>query len=228
MKSVRVSNVNFEDQNKGIQLLDWAYERCLDGIPNVSKTIPELANDYLYRYKDSEVAINKLIKSQISKNTVNGFVTSVGGAVTLPVTIAMVPANITSVIYVQMRMVAAIAYIRGYDLNNYEVQTFIYGCIVGKGISDIFKEAGINTGMKLGNNVIKKIPVEVLKKINKVIGSRFVTKGGKKSVVKLTKLVPVVGGIIGGGFDYSSTKVIAARAKKVFDNSGIINLNHFE
>lgn len=111
-----MDNVTIEDQNKGVQLLDWAYEKCLDGIPKVSKTIPELANDYLHRYKDSEVAINKLIKSQISKNTVNGFVTSVGGAVTLPVTIAMLPANITSVMYVQMRMVAAIAYIRGYDL----------------------------------------------------------------------------------------------------------------
>lgn len=223
-----MDNVTFEDQNKGMQLLDWAYEKCLDGIPNVSKTIPELANDYLHRYKDSEVAINKLIKSQISKNTVNGFVTSVGGVVALPVSIAMVPANITSVIYVQMRMVAAIAYIRGYDLNNDEVQTFIYGCIVGKGISDIFKEAGINTGMKLGSSVIKKIPGEVLKKINQKIGFRFVTKGGTKGIINLTKLVPVLGGVIGGGFDYSSTKVIAVRANKVFDNSGIINLNHFE
>lgn len=222
-----MDNITNEDQNKGVQLLDWAYEKCLDGIPKVSKTIPELAADYIHKYKNSEVAINKLIKSQISKNTVNGFVTGVGGAVTLPVTIAMVPSNITSVMYVQMRMVAAIAYIRGYDLNNDEVQTFIYACIVGKGISDIFKEAGINTGMRFGTSVIKKIPGDVLLNINRTLGFRFVAKGGTKSVVKLTKLVPVIGGVIGGGFDYSSTKVIAARANKVFDNSGVINLNDF-
>ncbi|MER2002479.1 MAG: hypothetical protein ABS862_07640 [Carnobacterium inhibens] len=83
----------------------------MDGIPTVSKTITDLANDYLYRYKDSEVAINKLIKSQINKNIVNGFVTSLGGAVTLLLTIVMTPTNITSVMYVHMRMGAAIAYI---------------------------------------------------------------------------------------------------------------------
>lgn len=82
--------------------------------------------------------------------------------------------------------------------------------------------------MKLGSSVIKKIPGEVLKKTNQKIGFRFVTKGGTKGIINLTKLVPVLGGVIGGGFDYSSTKIIAARANKVFDNSGIINLKYFE
>lgn len=74
-------NKTNEDQNKGVKLLDWAYEKCLESIPTVSKTIPDLANDYLHRYKDNEVAINKLIKSPINKNTVNGFMTSVGGVI---------------------------------------------------------------------------------------------------------------------------------------------------
>lgn len=34
-------------------------------------------------------------------------------------------------------------------------------------------------------------------------------------------------GVIAGGFDYSSTKVIGVRANKVFDNSGIINFDYF-
>lgn len=36
-----------------------------------------------------------------------------------------------------------------------------------------------------------------------------------------------IGGVIGGGFDYSSMKIIAGRADKVFDNSGIINFDYF-
>lgn len=77
----------------------------MDSIPTVSRTIPDLANDYFYRYKDSEVAINKLIKSQINKNTVNGFVTSLGGVVILAVKIVMMPTKITSVMYVRMIIV---------------------------------------------------------------------------------------------------------------------------
>ena len=38
-----------------------------------------------------------------------------------------------------MRMVAAIALIRGYDLRDDEVQTFVYSCLVGNAIADTFK-----------------------------------------------------------------------------------------
>ena len=34
-------------------------------------------------------------------------------------------------------------------------------------------------------------------------------------------------GVIAVGFDYSSTKVIAVRANKVFDNSGVIHVDYF-
>lgn len=69
------------------------------------------------------------MRNQLSKNSLNGFVSSFGGFITMPVTL---PANITSVIYVQMRMIAAIALIRGYDLRDNEVQTFVYSCLVSR------------------------------------------------------------------------------------------------
>lgn len=81
--------------------------------------------------------------------------------------------------------------------------------------------------MKFGSSVIKKIPGEVLKKINQKIGFWVIIKSGTKGISNLTKLVPVVGGIIGGGFDYSSTKIIAGRANIVFDNSGVIHFGYF-
>lgn len=39
---------------------------------------------------------------------------------------------------------------------------------------------------------------------------------GKKGIINIAKLVPVVGGVIGGGFDLVETKVIANRAYKMF------------
>lgn len=215
-----------ENKNKGLDILNWAYNQSLGGIPKVSKPIHALADDYLYRYKNRDLAIKKLIKNQLQKNSINGFLSGVGGAFTLPVTVAAISSNITSVIYVQMRMIAAIAYIRGYDLKSDEVQTFAYACMAGKGISDVLKDAGITTALKTGKNVVnKKISGEVLKKINQKIGFRFITKNGEKGVINLMKLVPAFGGVVGGGFDYTSTKIIAFRAEKLFEDSGIINVN---
>ena len=121
-----------EEGNKGLQILDSIYEKCLDGIPKVSKPVEELANDYIKKYGRTDKAINKLVRNQLSKNSLNGFVTGFGGFITLPVTL---PANMTSVIYVQMRMIAAIATIRGFDLNDDEVQTFVYACLVGTSVT---------------------------------------------------------------------------------------------
>ncbi|MCR6522594.1 hypothetical protein [Lysinibacillus capsici] len=37
-----------------------------------------------------------------------------------------IPTNLTSVMYMQMRMIAAIAHIRWYDFKDDQVQTFVY------------------------------------------------------------------------------------------------------
>lgn len=143
----------------------------------------------------------------------------------MPVTL---PANITSVVYVQMRMVAAIAMIRGYDLTDDEVQTFVYSCIVGKSASDVLKSSGIQFGNKVGKNVISKIPGKTLTAINQKLGFRFITKAGEKGIVNLGKAVPLFGAGVGSVMDYSTTKVIATRAKNFFHSGGIINIDALE
>lgn len=45
---------------------------------------------------------------------------------------------------------------------------------------------------------------------------RFITKFGTKGVINLGKMVPIVGGVIGGTFDYAGTKIIASKAKDIF------------
>ncbi|MGO2174028.1 MAG: EcsC family protein, partial [Staphylococcus equorum] len=70
----------------------------------------------------------------------SGFLTGLGGMITLPVAL---PANITSVVYVQMRMIAAIAHIRGYDLKDDEVKTLVYLCLTGQTAGDILKDVGV-------------------------------------------------------------------------------------
>lgn len=208
-----------EDNKKKItqedimKLLEACYEKCLNGIPKVSQSVEELADDYLKKHKTKEEACKAMLKNQIAKCTTSGFLTGIGGLITLPVSI---PANFSSVIYVQMRMIACTAYIGGYDIKCDQTQTFVYACLAGVGVNQLVKKIGVGFGEKLAYNMIKKIPGKILTKINQKVGFRFLTKFGTKGLVNLGKLVPGVGAVIGGGLDYSETKIISKRAYKWF------------
>ena len=202
-------------QKEIMQLLDKLYDQSIHGIAKVSPPVEELANNYLEKSNDATIAAKKFINYQIAKCTTSGFVTGLGGLITLPVAI---PANVGSVMYVQMRMIACLAYMGGYDTNSDQVQTLVYACLAGISIDQILKQAGIQFGNKFVMAMVKKIPGEVLTKINQKVGFRFVTKFGTKGIVNIGKAVPVVGGVISGGFDFVETKVIANRAYKMFIN----------
>lgn len=196
-----------------MKLLDSCYEKCLNGIPHVSPSVEEMANDYLSKHNSKEEACKAMIKSQIIKCTTSGFISGFGGLITLPVSI---PANVGSVMYVQMRMIACTAYISGYDLNCDQTQTFVYACLAGVAVNELLKQVGIKFGVKFAEGLIKKIPGKVLTKINQKVGFRFITKFGTKGLVNLGKMLPGVGAIVGGSFDLVETKVIASRAYKWF------------
>ena len=196
-----------------MRLLDSCYGKCLHGVPKVSSSVESMANDYLTKYPTKEEACKAMLRNQIAKCTTSGFVTGFGGIITMPVTL---PANVVSVLYVQMRMIACVAYMNGYELNSDQTQTFIYACLAGVAVNELIKQAGIKFGIKFANGLIKKIPGKVLTKINQKVGFRFITKFGTKGIVNLGKMLPGVGAVVGGSLDLVETKIIANRAYKWF------------
>ncbi|MCU7558582.1 EcsC family protein [Macrococcus capreoli] len=134
MKELTESNVG--------KVLEWTYDKAENGVPG-NQSAEELANSYLKRAKNEEEAIKSLIKWQTAKCTTSGVVTGIGGGFVAAVGI---PANLASVMYMQMRMIAAIAHIRGYDLRDDQVQTFVYVCLTGQSINEVLKSSGIKIG----------------------------------------------------------------------------------
>ncbi len=195
------------------KILDAIYEKAIEGVPKVSRSVEEMAQDYLSKCDTAERAAKALAKNQVLKCGTSGFITGLGGLITLPVA---VPANIGSVLYVQMRMIAAIAKIGGYDINSDQVQTMIYICLTGQSLADVAKGVGIQIGGKTFQAAVKKIPGAALVKINQKIGFRLLTKFGEKGLINIGKLVPIVSGVIGGAFDVASTSVIAKNAINMF------------
>ena len=201
-------------QEEIAKILDTCYDKVLQGIPHASPSVEEMSNEYLGKYSSSEAACKAMIKAQIVKCTTSGFLTGFGGFITLPIAL---PANITSVLYIQMRMIACTAYMAGIDLKSDEAQTFVYACLAGVAVNEMLKQAGIKFGVKLTTSLIKKIPGKVLKNINQKVGFRFITKFGTKGIINMGKLVPGgVGAVIGGGLDLVETKAIGDRAYEWF------------
>lgn len=200
------------DKNTMLKILDTCYDKALIGLPT-SESVYNLADEYCSKYTDPKVAAEKMCNVQVIKCGTSGFITGLGGLITLPVAI---PANVASVIYVQLRMIATVAKIGGYDPSDDQVRTMAYVCLTGSAAADIIKKAGINIGEKITVNAIKKIPGAVLTKINQKVGFRLITKFGEKGAVNLVKLVPLVGGVVGGGIDVVGTKAIAKVANQMF------------
>lgn len=199
-------------ESKIMQALDWAYDKAINGVSGLDSA-SELADSYMKTNSSPVDMVNSLIRWQNTKAGTSGFLTGLGGIITMPVTI---PANIASVMYVQIRMIAAIAHIGGHDIKDDRVKTLVYACLTGNAAKDIIKDAGIVIGTKLTTNAIKNISGKTLIEINKKVGFRLFTKFGEKGVINLGKAVPLVGGIIGGSMDSIATNTIGNIARDTF------------
>lgn len=199
-------------QEKVMQVLDWAYEKSINGVAGLDSA-EEIAASYMKGEESAYEQSNSLIRWQNTKSATSGFITGLGGIVTLPVAI---PANIASVLFVQVRMIAAIAHIGGYDIRDDKVKTLVYACLVANSAKDVLKDIGIAVGNKVAMNAVRSISNKTLQEINKKVGFKLFTKFGEKGVINLGKAVPLLGGFIGGTFDAYSTNLIGNVARDTF------------
>lgn len=163
---------------------------------------------------DIEKVIKRLILESVEAASVNGFVTGLGGFITMPVT---VPANMAGALVINARLAAAIAYLRGYDPKDPHVRTVATLIAVGSSAQHVAKAFGIKVGEKVAMEAIKKLPIALIREINKKAGFMLLAKyGTKRSVVTLAKGLPLVGGVIGGTVDATMTSLVGRTAKAMF------------
>lgn len=202
------------------KILDFAYEKAVNGVAGLDSA-QKMAEEYMSKDGTIENKVNSLIRWQNTKAGTSGFITGLPGIIAMPVTL---PANITSVLYVQIRMIAAIAHMGGHDLRDDKVRTFIYLCLAGNAVKDVTKNVGIKIGEKFAIKAVEKISGSTILNINKAVGFRLLTKLGEKGCINLGKAVPFLGGIIGCAFDSISTNIIGNVARTMF----IAEISNFE
>jgi uncharacterized protein (DUF697 family) len=195
-----------------LQAFDWAYGRALDGLPGFDGA-EDLAAKYAARHATTDAAIKALILSQTGLAGSAGFLTGIGGFVSLPVAI---PANLASALYIQVRMIAAIARLRGYDIRTPEARGLVLACLTGSKAAETLKNAGARLGLRMTRDVAGWVSPALLKKAERAAGVSATALAGAVHAAKAGKLVPVVGGVVAGGVDAAMTQLVGRAADRVF------------
>lgn len=156
-------------------------------------------------------AIESLIDSHVRIGTAQGFVTNLGGIVVAAVTI---PANLAGVAVVQVRMIAAIAHLRGYDIDDRRVRTALVLCLLG----------GEQIGRRVASGKLPTTPLAIAtapvfdptldaRVSEAVVGDLVARVGGKHLPLLITRRIPLLGGGVGAVVDGLATYQIGQFTK---------------
>ena len=203
---------SFLSEKTILRVLDRAYVQALEGMPGV-QSANDLAQQFSAREGTLEERVNALVRWQMAKAATSGFVSGLGGLITMPVSI---PANISVVLFVQIRMIAAIAIMSGHDVKDDRIKSLVYACMAWNAAKKILLDIGVDVTTRLALRAIARIPDKALATINQQVGFSLLTKFGEKGVVHLGKAAPLAGAMVGATFEAVSTNAVGSVAREVF------------
>jgi hypothetical protein len=101
-------------ESGALKLANWITNKGLDGVPPLSSA-SDLALEYKIdnSYQNDDERVDSLVNWETTKNFISGFITGLGGAVTLPVSM---PSAFGASWLIQARMAGAIAQLYGHSL----------------------------------------------------------------------------------------------------------------
>ena len=211
MTDTKTNGESNDTQNLNIleKTLDWAYEQAISG-PGLFDSAIELAEEHKGKNDSLIKDVDDLIRWQNGKAGTIGLVTGVGGALSAPITI---PADLAAVSAIQIRMVAAIAHIGGYDIKNEKVKTMTFLCVFGGNVAEeMIKQAG-RFGILFGRELISDISSHALQRAYRNALQKFAAQAGGKSAARL---IPILGGVVNGGLNAVMTNTIGNIARNTF------------
>jgi hypothetical protein len=196
------------------RLTESLLERGVDGVGPLSGA-EELAAEFLgdTAYDTNDARVDDLIFRETAKNFATGFVTGLGGAITLSVSI---PTALGASWVLQARLAAAIARIYGHDLAAPRTRTTILLSLAGDVARDAMDGLGLRFGTRLTQRAVEQVPGRALVEINKRIGVRLLTQAGRRSVSNFSRYVPLVGAVVGGTMDAMVCRMVGRTAQRLF------------
>lgn len=191
-----------------------ALQRAISGVGPLPPAAQAVDKQLQEQHGDVDKAVREVIQNHVAYAGAEGLATNLGGLITAAV---VAPASITGLALIQCRMVAGIAHLRGYDLDDPRVRNAILVTILGDEtvVKMVKKQQLPAPPMAIAtaphhDPTIDRAVSGVLagELVSRVIGRRLVTTLGKR--------VPVVGGAVGAVSDGWSTWRIGRYAEREF------------
>lgn len=157
-------------------------------------------------------AVHEVIELHVRYAAAQGFVTNLGGLMTA---LVAVPSNIAGLALIQCRMIAGIAHLRGYDLDDPRVRNAILVCLLGEEeVTRLVKKRKLPAPpMALATAPAYDADTERI--VSAEVASELITRvAGKRLATTIGRRVPVVGGVVGMSADGFSTWRVGRYADK--------------
>lgn len=184
------------------------YGLIVDGFPGFSGA-RVLGEFHRAKPGTLEERARRLLRSQCTFAGSAGFLTGLGGLATIAV-------SVPAALVLQATTVAAIAVLAGEDPLSPDVKALVLALVAGDSVVAPGKQAAAKIAKSLAVKGLKKIPRAVLSSINRIGGSRIVTKAGATGIVNLGKAAPFAGAVIGGTADVIMMRIVGRLAIKKF------------
>lgn len=187
-------------------------ERAIDGVGPIPGAAAAADAKLAAVDGDVEAAIDDLIHSHVRMAGVQGFITNVGGLVTLALSI---PANVTGLTLLQCHLVAGVAHLRGYELSDPRVRNAVLACLLGE---ETVRELLEHKRLPSSPMALATSPVhdpELDRRIASEVTTEMVAKvGGRRAALIVGRRLPVLGGGVGAATDGWSTWQIGRYARR--------------
>ena len=194
-------------------VLRQLFEYAIDGM-GALPSVKTSAAKALQSRGDRDAAVDFLLRQHVSYASAQGFVTNLGGLATVAIAL---PTNLAGVAIVQIRMLAAIAHLRGYDIDDRRVRTALALAMLGEDEVRRQVAAGTLPSTPMGIATAPVYDALLDRQISERVMGDLATKvGGKHLGVFIAKRIPLVGGGVGAAADGYFTYVLGSYARKEF------------
>lgn len=178
-------------------------DKAIDGVGPLRSAAAAADSRLVDREGDVEAAIHALTLQHAAMAGAQGFVTNLGGIATYAVS---VPANVVGVTLVQCHLVAGIAHLRGYDLEDPRVRNAILACMLGEdSVKSLVKKHRLpSSPMALATSPVHDPVLD--ETLGREVTSEVIARSaGKRAVTLIGRRVPLIGGAVGASSDALST-----------------------
>jgi len=180
-----------------------ALHRAINGIGPLPAAATAADKQLTERRGNVDRAIHDVIENHVRYAGAQGFVTNLGGLATMAFA---VPTNISGLALVECRMIAGIAHLRGYDLDDPRVRNAVLVCLLGEeSVRDLVAAKKLPAPpMALATAPAHDPSLDLV--ISAEVAADLIARvAGKRVAITVGRRIPLVGGLVGLGADGYAT-----------------------